>query len=306
MVNIMEERKTITILTPTYNRAHTLKYLFDSLKTQTNFDFKWLIVDDGSTDNTKELVSSFLTKDFDILYKYKKNGGKHTALNKGIKLIDSPLVFIVDSDDYLKSNAIETIIKKYNIHKDEPDICGFSFLRQKPNGELLCNSKLAIDGIKDTYVNCRINNYNFGDMAEVWFTDKLREFPFPEYQNEKFIGEDTVWIQLSGIYNLYFYNDIIYISNYLADGITLNRRVHNLSSPNGCFKRAQIFLNANIKFRVAIKSMIQFQVYGRFANIMNKNLYKGTNRKLLFCLFFIPSYIIYKIWRKKYGKNNFK
>ena len=90
----------ITILTPTFNREGGLRNLWDSLQKQTVKDFEWLIVDDGSTDGTKNLITQLQEKsDFQIRYIYKSNGGKHTALNVGIQTICSELIFIVDSDD---------------------------------------------------------------------------------------------------------------------------------------------------------------------------------------------------------------
>lgn len=90
----------VTILTPTYNRAYTLPRLYNSLLNQSDMRFVWVIVDDGSTDNTKALVESFKTDNFPIMYLYKENGGKHTAVNLGVKYIDTKYTFIVDSDDF--------------------------------------------------------------------------------------------------------------------------------------------------------------------------------------------------------------
>lgn len=97
----------VTILTPSYNRAHTLNRLYESLEKQSKKDFEWLIVDDGSTDGTRDLVDK-IKKDatITIKYIYKNNGGKHTAINEGVKIIETPLTFIVDSDDYLTEDAI--------------------------------------------------------------------------------------------------------------------------------------------------------------------------------------------------------
>lgn len=99
----------ITILTPTYNRAKLLQLCFDSLCAQTDFDFEWLIVDDGSTDNTEEVVNGFLTDKFPVQYVKKQNGGKHTALNAAHPYINGQYVLILDSDDTLTADAVERI-----------------------------------------------------------------------------------------------------------------------------------------------------------------------------------------------------
>ena len=127
----------LTILTPTYNRETQLKALFQSLRSQTVEDFEWLIIDDGSSDNTKDVVEEFRNNaQFEIKYIYKENGGKHTALNVGIRDIDSDLTFIVDSDDTLTPNAVETILKYHDQYKNEKNLCGYSFLRLFPDGKI--------------------------------------------------------------------------------------------------------------------------------------------------------------------------
>ena len=135
-------------------------------------------------------------------------------------------------------------------------------------------------------------------MAEVWFTHCLKEYPFPEFEGEKFLGEDIVWVQMSEKYKLRFYNDIIYISDYLDDGLTNNRRKNNIKSPNGCVARAETFLNAKVIFKIKIKSMLQYIIYGRFAGYKIKMLYNKTHRKFLFCFCFLLSQILYKRWKK--------
>lgn len=285
----------ITILTATYNRANLLPRLYESLKKQTCKDFEWLIIDDGSQDDTSQVVNHF-NSDFPIIYKYKDNGGKHTALNYSYQFIKNPLVFIVDSDDYLTNDAVQIINETYQKYKDENDLCGFSFLRGKPNGGYLSDSGVSKDGIKESYVECRVNRGIGGDMAEVWYTHCLKEYPFPEFKNEKFLGEDLVWVKLSKKYKLRFFNKVIYISDYLEDGLTNNRRIHNIKSPNGCVARAEAFLESDCCLKVKIKSMLQYQIYGRFAG----NKKRMEENKFLYILMYSPSLILYNVWKRKY------
>ncbi len=106
----------ITIFTPTYNRAYRLSNLFNSLRVQTDKNFEWLIVDDGSTDETEQLVRTFIDgADFDIRYVKQLNGGKHRTINRGSQLARGSLFLIVDSDDFLTKNAVEIIYKNYDI-----------------------------------------------------------------------------------------------------------------------------------------------------------------------------------------------
>ena len=293
--------KTVSILTPTYNRKDLLPKLYESLVNQTDKDFVWVIIDDGSSDGTEEVVKKFIEfADFEIIYRKKKNGGKHTALNFGYQYINSPLTFIVDSDDYLTTDAIAVIKDKYSHYMLEADLCGLSFLRGKPTGGYLSDSGVPIDGLKESYVKCRVNREIGGDIAEVWVTRCLKEFPFPEFSGEKFLGEDVVWIKMSDKYKLRYFNKVIYISNYREDGLTYNRRKYNIKSPLGCVERAKVFLESESKLKVKIIAMLQYQIYGRFANISGRELFNATNYRALFTLCYIPARILWKRWSKVY------
>ena len=202
----------ITVLTPAYNRGKLLEKLYESLCAQDCKDFEWLIVDDGSTDDTSERVEQMKqTADFPISYHRKENGGKHTALNYAYQFIKTPLTFIVDSDDSLTGDAISYVNEIYKRYKNESDLCGFSFLRGKPDGGYLSTSGVPQDGMKESYVECRINRSIGGDMAEVWYTHCLKEYLFPEFQGEKFLGEDIVWVRMSEKYKRIVFISIYYI-----------------------------------------------------------------------------------------------
>lgn len=293
----------ITILTPTYNREEFLQKLYKSLCDQDCKDFEWLIVDDGSTDDTTTCVEQMeKASDFPIFYYKKENGGKHTALNYAYQFIKTPLTFIVDSDDLLTEDAISCIKEVYKRYKDENDLCGFSFLRGKPDGGLLSTSGVPQDGMKESYVECRINRGIGGDMAEIWYTRCLKEYPFPEFKGEKFLGEDIIWVRMSKKYKMRFFNRVIYISDYLKDGLTVNRRRNNIKSPNGCVARAEAFLDSKACLRIKIKSILQYHIYGKFAERKSSQLLSNTRNKGLFCALFLPSQLLYKTWKKWYEK----
>lgn len=288
----------ITVLTPAYNRGKLLEKLYESLCAQDCKDFEWLIVDDGSTDDTSEHVEQMKqTADFPIFYHRKENGGKHTALNYAYQFIKTPLTFIVDSDDSLTADAISYVNEIYKRYKNESDLCGFSFLRGKLDGGYLSTSGVSQDGMKESYVECRINRNIGGDMAEVWYTHCLKEYPFPEFQGEKFLGEDIVWVRMSEKYKMRFFNRVIYVSDYLEDGLTNNRRKHNIKSPNGCVVRAEAFLDSDSNIKTKIKAALQYQIYGKFAQIDMSKMYQKTNSKGLFILCHLPAQILYAIWK---------
>ena len=206
----------ITVLTPTFNRGRRLQSLWDSLQKQTVKDFEWLVVDDGSTDGTKDLITHLQEKsNFPIRYIYKNNGGKHTALNVGIQTICSELIFIVDSDDCVTDDAVESILKIHKKYRSQNNICGYAFLRAFPDGKVN-GKKFDVDEKIGSYIDVRVNGDDTGaDKAEVFKTHCLKEFPFPEYPNEKFLGEDLVWVRMARTYEMVHINKAIYVGNYL-------------------------------------------------------------------------------------------
>ena len=127
--------KTLTILTPTYNREKNLSILYESLKKQACQDFCWLLIDDGSQDNTETLAQGWLQeREISMEFLKKENGGKHTALNLGLDRIETELTFIVDSDDWLPENAVEIILRYHEKYREVQGLCGYSFLRFYPDG----------------------------------------------------------------------------------------------------------------------------------------------------------------------------
>ena len=273
---------TITVLTPTFNRGGGLQSLWDSLQKQTVKDFEWLVVDDGSTDGTKNLITKLQEKsDFPIRYIYKSNGGKHTALNVGIQTIRSELTFIVDSDDCVTDDAVESILKIHKKYRSQNNICGYAFLRAFPDGKVN-GKKFDVDEKIGSYIDVRVNGDDTGaDKAEVFKTHCLKEFPFPEYPNEKFLGEDLVWVRMARKYEMVHINKAIYVGNYLEDGLTNNRRKHNIASPVGCMHRAEEFMESDLKTRYRIKGGLQYIVYGRFAGVKICDLIRKSRHKVL-------------------------
>lgn len=272
----------ITVLTPTFNREGVLRSLWDSLQKQTVKDFEWLVVDDGSTDGTKNLITQLQEKsDFPIRYIYKSNGGKHTALNVGIQTICSELTFIVDSDDCVTDDAVESILKIHKKYRSQNNICGYAFLRAFPDGKVN-GKKFDVNEKIGSYIDVRVNGDDTGaDKAEVFKTHCLKEFPFPEYPNEKFLGEDLVWVRMARKYEMVHINKAIYVGNYLEDGLTNNRRKHNIASPVGCMHRAEEFMESDLKTRYRIKGGLQYIVYGRFAGVKIVDLIRKSRHKVL-------------------------
>lgn len=212
----------ISIITPTYNRAHTLPALYKSLQLQTDKDFEWIVVDDGSIDGTEVIVDKWAKENelFPIRYFKQENGGKHRALNRGIPLAIGEFIFIVDSDDYLTHDAISFINSHANEVSSE-EYAGLSGLR----GWIGKDGTIGNTPENDEYVDARNSDRKRlglqGDKAEVYKASLLKSHPFPEFEGEKFIWEGSVWdrLALEG-YILRWYNHVIYKCEYLEDGLT--------------------------------------------------------------------------------------
>lgn len=294
----------IAILTPSYNRAELLKRTYDSLKNQTNKEFVWYIVDDGSLDNTDEVVKGFIeentkNKDFKIVYIKKENGGKHTALNMGIKQIQEPFTIILDSDDYLKVDAIETIINDSSKIIDKK-FCGLGYLKEKISGEVV-GKLYTEDIIEDTFVNQRFNKNTYGDKCEIFKTEALKQFPFPEFDGENFLSEATVWCVMSGKYKMIFINKSIYVCEYQEGGLSDGVHKRLFKNPKGAMACYKVLSSKEFNFTLRVKYTIAYIVYGKAAGLTFKQLKRNNpNDKLLITLLYIPALLYFKKLQRKF------
>jgi glycosyltransferase involved in cell wall biosynthesis len=245
----------ITVFTPTYNRAYIIENLYKSLKKQTFTDFEWLVIDDGSNDNTEDLFKNWAKEKnlFPIRYYKVENGGKHRAINKATDLAKGELLFIVDSDDHLVNDALESIISWENSLEDKADFCGIAGNRGKSIKEYIGTT---FDGDFIDATSLERNKYNItGDKAEVFYTNILRNYKFDEIEGEKFITEATVWNRMAHDgYKIRWFNKTIYICDYLEDGLTQNIQTIFTNNPIGTaiyIKQLIKYNNCNIKGKLA-------------------------------------------------------
>lgn len=217
----------ITVFTPTYNRAYILPKLYESLCSQTCNDFEWLIVDDGSTDGTFSLLEKWKAEQKIKMNTIRReNGGKSTAINLGVRNSNGNLFFIVDSDDFLTNDAIETIVndeKKLSAEKIAFSVAGFCYRRRNyRTGAVIASSDIPLPKAA-TSLELAFKYHQSGDKAEVFYTDILRKFPFPEISENKFVPEALVWYRIASAgYRLIIKNTAIYNCDYISDGYTKN------------------------------------------------------------------------------------
>lgn len=216
----------ISVITPTYNRGYIIDNLFNSLKSQTSYDFEWIVIDDGSTDDTYDKLKSMSGEnvEFPITIIRQQNKGKHCAVNTGVAKAKGEFVFIVDSDDMLTPDAIESVSVWVKEVEGMEHIAAVSGLKGHINSPdaIGCFPKLT-DGRHyiDAKNTDRTNGFLQGDMAEVYKTEILRRYPFREFEGERFLPESTVWDKIANDgYYVRWYNKIIYRCEYLEDGLT--------------------------------------------------------------------------------------
>lgn len=211
----------ITVLTPTYNRGYIIKNLYKSLLNQTDKNFEWIVIDDGSEDETEKIFQEILKRnELNLKYFSKKNGGKHTALNLGIAKAKGEIVIIVDSDDYLIDEAIEKIRKESQKILDDDAFAGICFRRMYINDKKIIGTQSP----KEKYTDIDSIDYKYkkgvgGDLAECYKLKILKNYPFPIYEGEKFVPEALVWNRIAQKYKMRFFNrEAIYMCEYLPDG----------------------------------------------------------------------------------------
>ncbi len=285
-----------TIFTPTYNRAYMLGNLYEGLKNQTFKDFEWLIVDDGSTDDTKELVEKFKSENkIDINYIHKENGGKHTANNIGTENAKGELFFVVDSDDNILENALEEVDKSWKLVNDK-DVCvGVVGLDQYPDGRIIgkkFEKEMEIP-FTDIYEKYKV----VGDKAIAIKTSVMKEYKFPEDKNINFVTESVVWDDIAKKYNVRCTNNILKVTEYLEDGLTNNKLSENYI--NGMAFSSLYCINKNIYTLnhypvILLRQYINVYKFSKVSNINYAKKFNKLYKKVIYILLKPLSYIYYK------------
>lgn len=218
----MNKDNLLTIMTPTYNRAKMLPSLYESLCNQTSNNFIWLIVDDGSIDNTKEVVNSFIKdQKIQIEYYYEVNAGKYVAHNKGVEVCSTELFVCVDSDDILLPQAVEKIENTWKSVKD--NYVGGIVSPKEMDGYSYFNNPPKTCKLMDLYNS----KYLVGETVLVYKSSLLKEHLFPVIPGEKFMSESVLYNILDQKCKLVILNDYIYKAEYQEDGLTRNiQKIH--------------------------------------------------------------------------------
>jgi glycosyltransferase involved in cell wall biosynthesis len=255
-----------TVLTPTYNRAHTLVNVYDCLRNQTLQDFEWLIVDDGSSDQTEALVQRWLGKaPFPIRYLKKANGGKHTALNLGIREAKGYFTVILDSDDVITPTCLEKFLHHWQAlpEGEREQYAGITALCEDQRGRVL-GGKFPSDTFDSNAIEITYKHRLAEDRYGIQRTDVMRAFPFPEFQGERFLTESVVWNRIARRYKNRYINEVLCVKEYRADGLTRSVTRHLCKNPMGSSLYYQELLDVTVPMSFKVRLGIH-AYYVRYA-----------------------------------------
>ena len=226
-----------TVFTPAYNRGYIIEELYESLCRQTFRDFEWIVVDDGSTDNTEEVMRRLMAREnfFPIIYKKQPNGGKHRAWNRGVELASGELFFGCDSDDYLTDDALEIAdrIERSIPEAEKGSFAGICGLKAYQDASVVGKTFENGQYLDMTHLE-RIRNNVVGDKSEVIYTAVWKKYPYHEFAGEKFLTEATALNRMAadGLKMRYF-NAVVKIIEYRADGLSASSVTQFMNSPQG-------------------------------------------------------------------------
>ena len=293
------EKPTLSIITPVYNREKLLEKCFHSLMIQTNKDFEWIIIDDGSTDNSLEVARSFKA-DFSIKVITKQNGGKHTALNASHPYIEGKYVLMLDSDDSLIPTAVEDVICGWNKYDNQDEIGIVTFLKGEDEEHPSCKAYDEDEGKPVDIIRYRRESISSIDACEVIRTELFKEYPFPVFEGEKFIAEGALWTRVGLTHKCVYINKVIYLADYLEGGLTKLGKPLRVHNPNGGMYVSNLGMCRKNFLKSRIKNGLLYTCYGFFAKKSVAAMWKQSDSKVLMCLCLPFGFALYLYWKKKY------
>lgn len=282
--------KMITICTATYNRGYKISELYESLLQQSNKNFEWIVIDDESSDNTKELIHKWEKNNNGFLIKYveQQHGGKHRAINRAVELASGEFIFIVDSDDRILPEAVELIHKWIDTCENNLNIAAVAGLKVSSEGEVWG----GITKIDKKYIdasNFERGKYHLnGDKAEVYRKSLLKKYKFPEFENEFFVTEDICWMNIAAAgYKIRWFNEPIYIAEYLEDGLS-KRGANDIEGHRNNFKGYCFYISECIKKKPFTDKLVHIREYDKtckYLGIKIKDRANNVNISLTLYIF---------------------
>ncbi len=284
--------KKLTVFTPTFNRAYCLTKCYESLKRQTCKDFVWLIIDDGSSDHSQELVNDWIKENMiEIRYKFQKNQGMHGAHNTAYELIDTELNTCIDSDDYMPDDAIEKILNFWEENKGE-ELAGIAGLDAYSDGVIIGN-KFPMEIRQSTLFDLYHRHGIKGDKKLVYRSELTKKYPYPVFEGENYVGLNYKYNKIDLTHKLALLNEVLCIVEYMADGSSKNMLKQYKRNPKGfAFYRMENMKNPNAGLRFKFKECIHYVSTSLLAK--NIKFVRESPCKILTVLAIPLGFILYK------------
>lgn len=282
----------ITVFTPTYNRKKELKNLYNSLLKQTYTDFEWLIVDDGSKDDTMTFINKIKKdKKIKINYIYKENGGKPSAYNVGLENAKGEIFLCVDSDDIISDDALMVINEDFN-NKYHDGLIGFTYNRAYISNKTKVIGTKFPEGIDEAYYYDIYGKLKVkGDKLMTFNTLIAKKYLFPIIDNEKFVPEALIYNRISKKYKMGLSNKILGLSEYLPDGYSANYFSLVKRNPKG----NALYFKEKYDIFPTLYNVYGYILFSIYAKKSFKQTLKEHKAKFKVILLYVPVKILSKI-----------
>lgn len=291
----------IAIVTATFNRSKLLQRLIKSLDLQTIMNFTWIVVDDGSEDNTEQLIST-LNKKYKIMYIKQENGGKAKALNNAFRLYkEFDLFVIVDSDDQLLPNAIENIKNKSNEYYHNLNVGALYFRYKFQNGELL--TRPNSNDTEELVLSRMEHDAKFKkvDGCVAYYSRAIEKYKYPEVHNENYMGPVVIQLMMSKEYKIVFTQEVVGIAEYQEDGLSHSGRKLRIKNPLSMMIYCHYMQEDEFDKLTKIKYGIMINAYKFIGNATIKNFIKSIPGYLKIPKkYYLLGTILGKYWLEKY------
>ena len=280
-----------TVFTPAYNRAHTLHRVYESLKAQTFHDFEWILIDDGSEDNTADLIRVWQSEaNFPITYKYQKNSGRHVAFNRCVEIANGELFLVIDSDDGFLPHSLETMLKWWNDipASERSGFTGVVTLCQYENGSI-CSKQFPSSPFDTNALDLRFRHKIRGETWGFHRTEILAARPFPEDEGLRYIPENLIWDDIARNYKVRCINEPLRVyyqdsGNQLSKGDPRKKALHRNYSLKIMNRDFDYFVHDPINFLKWAVLYVRYSLHAGDWGFMRVSKFSNFGAFLLCCL----------------------